>query len=71
MKKNKGYRMHSDEPKLTDSSDYNELKGEKRKVVYAVIGMLIAIGVLYSIVKETYSHVDDEIPPAKRVDYAK
>ncbi len=59
------------EPRLEDSTDYNGLKGEKKHVVYAVIAMLLSMGVLYSIVKGVYSHVDDEIPPAKIIDYNK
>ncbi len=59
------------EPRLEDSTDYNGLKGNKNNVVYAVIFMLLAIGVLYSIVKTLNSHVADEIPPGKRMDYIK
>ncbi len=63
--------MLSNEPKLSDSTDYYKLQGEKREVVYMVIAFLITLGVLYSIVKETYSHVSDEIPMGKRIDYIK
>ena len=61
--------MH--EPRLEDSTDYNGLQGRKKNVVYAVVAMLLAIGVIYTIVKEQNSHVDDEIPLGKRVDYIK
>lgn len=57
------------EPRLQDSTDYNGLKGNKRNVVIAVVVMLLAIGLLYTIVKNTYSHVADEIPQSKRIDY--
>ena len=59
------------EPTLRDSTDFNGLKGEKKHVVYAVVAMLLAMGFLYSIVKGVYSHVDDEIPPAKTIIYSK
>jgi len=59
--------MH--EPKLKDSTDYNGLHGNKKNVVYAVITMLLAIGLLYTIVKKQNSHVEGEIPLGKRVDY--
>ena len=59
------------EPTLRDSTDYNGLKGEKKRVVYTVVAVLLFIGLVYSIVKEVYSHVDDEIPQGKVIDYTK
>lgn len=59
------------EPRLEDSTDYNGLRGNKKNVVYAVIFMLLAIGMLYAIVKKQNDYVDDEIPQGKRVDYIK
>jgi len=59
------------EPRLQDSTDYYELKGEKKDVVFAVLAFLLALGVLYTIVKMSNSHVSDEIPLGKRVDYVK
>ena len=59
------------EPRLQDSTDYYELRGNKRQVVAAVISLLLAIGVIYSIVKVSNSHVRNEIPLEKRVDYMK
>lgn len=59
------------EPTLRDSTDYNGLKGEKKRVVYTVVAVLLFIGLVYSIVKEVYSHVDDEIPQGKIIDYTK
>ena len=61
--------MH--EPRLQDSTDYKGLHGNKKSVVYAVVTMLLAIGLLYTIVKKQNSHVDDEIPLGKRIDYIK
>lgn len=49
------------EPRLEDSSDYNGLKGSKRKVVYAVVAMIIAIGILLVVLRVENSHVSDEI----------
>ena len=60
-----------DEPTLRDSTDYNGLKGEKKKVVYGVVALLLAIGLVYTIVKEQNSHVSDEIKPGKMIDYRK
>jgi hypothetical protein len=59
------------EPRLEDSTDYNGLKGNKKNVVYAVIFILLAMGLFYAIVKKQNDHVDDEIPQGKRVDYIK
>jgi hypothetical protein len=42
-------------------SDYNTLKGEKKRVVLAVIITGIIIGSVYTIVKSLYSNVDDGI----------
>ena len=60
-----------DEPTLRDSTDYNGLSGEKKKVVYSVVAILLIIGVIYTIVKELNSHVSDEIKPGKIMDYTK
>lgn len=59
------------EPRLEDSTDYNGLKGNKKNVVYAVIFMLLAIGMFYAIVKKQNDYVSDEIPQGKRMDYIK
>jgi hypothetical protein len=50
------------EPRLEDSTDYNGLKGNKKKVVYAVVAMALAIGLLYAIIYDQNRHVSDEIP---------
>lgn len=59
------------EPRLEDSTDYNGLRGKKKNVVYGVVFMLLAIGILYTVIKEQNNHVEDEIPQGKRVDYIK
>ena len=59
------------EPRLQDSTDYNKLTGAKREVVWAVVSLLLALGAIYGIVKANNSHVSDEIPPSKRIDYIK
>ena len=38
------------EPQLEDFTDYNGLRGNKKNVVYSVICMLLAIGMLSAIV---------------------
>lgn len=50
------------EPRLEDISDYNGLKGNKKKVVYSVVIMICAVGILYTTIKVQNSHVSDEIP---------
>ncbi len=60
-----------EEPTLRDSTDYNGLKGEKKRIAYTVVAVLLFIGFIYSIVKEVYSHVDDEMPQGKVIDYTK
>ena len=60
-----------DEPTLRDSTDYNGLSGEKKRVVYGVVIGLLLIGLVYTIVKELNSHVSDEIKPGKIMDYSK
>ena len=69
MKKKETETMN--EPRLQDSTDYEKLEGSKKEVVWAVISLLLAIGTLYGIVKVSNSHVSDEIPLSKRVDYTK
>ena len=59
------------ESRLEDMTDYNGLTGVEREVVSTVISLLLAIGVLYGIVKVSNSYLSDEIPLGKRVDYMK
>jgi hypothetical protein len=49
------------EPKLEDIGDYNTLKGEKKRVVWAVILAGLIIGVIYVITYNTYGTVEDSI----------
>jgi len=49
------------EPRLEDIGDYNTLKGEKRKVVLAVILASFIIGTIYVLVSSNYSNVNDKI----------
>lgn len=48
------------EPKLENIEDYNILAGQKKKIVWAVIIIGIAIGVLFTYFNET-SKVDDAL----------
>lgn len=48
------------EPTLESIEDYDTLKGEKRKVVWAVILAGLLMGVIYATVYN-YSEVDDAI----------
>jgi len=49
------------EPRLEDISDYNTLKGEKKKVVWAVILAGLLMGVIYAVVYNNNKNVDDSI----------
>ncbi|MDO8454440.1 MAG: hypothetical protein Q7S59_07720 [Sulfurimonas sp.] len=49
------------EPRLEDISDYNTLKGGKRKVVWTVILVGLFMGVLYMAVYNLYDNKSDTI----------
>lgn len=49
------------EPRLEDIGDYNTLKGEKKKVVWAVVIASLIIGSIYVIASKSYDTVDDSI----------
>jgi len=49
------------EPRLEDIGDYNTLKGEKKKVVWAVILAGLLMGVIYTFVYSA-NDADDRIP---------
>jgi hypothetical protein len=49
------------EPRLSDIDDYNTLKGEKRKVVWAVILTGLLMGILYMFVYNKYNNKEDTI----------
>ncbi len=49
------------EPTLNDIEDYNTLKGEKKRVVWAVILAGLLIGVIYVIATSVYNNKGDNI----------
>jgi hypothetical protein len=49
------------EPRLEDISDYNTLKGEKKKVVWIVIFVGLLMGVMYMVAYSFYENKDDTI----------
>ena len=49
------------EPRLEDIGDYDTLKGEKKKVVWAVIFAGLLMGIIYSIAYSVYNNADDNI----------
>jgi hypothetical protein len=49
------------EPRLEDIGDYNNLAGEKRKVILAVVLASLIIGTIYVLVGSNYSQVDDRL----------
>ncbi|MEA2073224.1 MAG: hypothetical protein U9O86_06520 [Campylobacterota bacterium] len=49
------------EPRLEDIGDYNTLKGEKKRVVWAVIIAGCIIGAIYVIASNNYGTVEDSI----------
>ncbi|MCW8839316.1 MAG: hypothetical protein OQJ77_04585 [Thiovulaceae bacterium] len=53
------------EPRLEDIGDYDTLKGEKKKVVWAVILAGLTIGVIYSIAYNMYDNKDENIAQDK------
>ena len=48
------------EPRLEDIGDYNTLKGEKKKVVWAVVLAGLLMGVIYGVVYNA-NDADDRI----------
>ena len=49
------------EPRLENIEDYNTLKGEKKRVVWAVVLAGLIIGSIYVGVSSVYGTVDDSI----------
>ena len=49
------------EPRLEDIGDYDTLKGEKKKVVWAVVLAGLLMGVIYSIAYGIYDNEGDNI----------
>ncbi len=55
------------EPSLEEITDYNTLKGQKKRVVWAVILAGLIIGVVYVASYNYFSNVDDSIPVEKNI----
>ncbi len=49
------------EPRLEDIGDYNTLKGEKKRIVWAVIIAGLLLGVIYMIAYNVYNDKGDVI----------
>lgn len=54
--------MKEKEPTLSSIEDYNTLKGQKKKVVWAVILSGLIIGVILLAAKSYYGTVNDSLP---------
>lgn len=50
------------EPRLEAIDDYNSLKGEKKRVVWAVVIAGLLIGTIYTIAYKAYDNTPDAIP---------
>ena len=55
------------EPRLEDMSDYNTLKGEKKKIVWIVVLSGIILGALYSFSYNKFDDKKDTIPVQKSI----
>jgi len=53
------------ELRLEDIGDYNSLKGEKKKVVWAVILAGLTIGLIYSIAYSYYDNSNENLAQEK------
>jgi hypothetical protein len=53
------------EPTLENIEDYDTLKGEKKKVVWAVVLAGLTIGVIYSIAYSYYDNTDENMAQQK------
>lgn len=49
------------EPRLEDIEDYNTLKGQKRRVVLAIVLASLIIGTIYVVASSVYGSADDSI----------
>ena len=49
------------EPTLEGIEDYNTLKGEKKKVVWAVIALCLLVGIGYAVASKVFNAQDDTI----------
>lgn len=55
------------EPKLENMEDYDTLKGERRRVVWAVILAGLIIGVIYLAASNIYGSADDSVAVEKSI----
>ncbi len=55
------------EPTLNTIGDYNTLKGEKKRVVWAVVIAGLIIGAAYVIASKSYADVDDAIKTEQNI----
>ena len=55
------------EPTLENISDYNELKGEKKKTVWIVIIVGLLIGVGYLVASKVFNAKDETIPVKEKI----
>ncbi len=55
------------EPTLNAISDYNTLKGEKKRVVWAVVIAGLIMGTAYVIASKSYEDVDDTIKTEQNI----
>jgi hypothetical protein len=51
------------EPRLEDIGDYNTLKGEKKKIVWAVIISGLIVGAAYTIISHFYGGMSYSMQP--------
>ncbi|MEN4052409.1 MULTISPECIES: hypothetical protein [Sulfurimonas] len=58
------------EPTLESISDYDTLKGEKKKIVWTVIIVGLLIGVGYTIAAKVYNAKDETIPVKEKFETA-
>jgi hypothetical protein len=50
------------EPRLEDIEDYNTLKGEKKKIVFAVILAGLLMGLIYILVYKVFDNKEENLP---------
>jgi len=55
------------EPRLEDIGDYNTLKGEKKRIVWAVIIAGLLLGVMYMIAYKVYNNQAETIPVKDKI----
>ena len=55
------------EPTLEGIEDYNNLRGEKRKIVYSVVIVGILLFIAYSIAYSVFDNADENIKVEKSI----